>query len=52
MKKGKRNLVVTIDEELHHQFKVHCAEQKESIKDTIIRLINEELERGKQKEGV
>lgn len=52
MPEGKKNLVVTIDEELHQRLKVHCAEQKTSIKDTIVKLINEELERGKQKESV
>ena len=49
MSKGKKNLVVTIDEELHQQLKIHCAEQKTSIKDMIARLINEELKQNKQK---
>lgn len=49
MTEGKKNLVVTIDEELHQQLKVHCAEQKISIKDMIISLINEELKQNKQK---
>lgn len=49
---GKKNLVVTIDEELHQRLKVHCAEQRISIKDMIVRLINEELEQGKQKVSV
>lgn len=52
MAEGKKNLVVTIDEELHQRLKVHCAEQKTSIKDMIVRLINEELEQGKRKASV
>lgn len=52
MAEGKKNLVVTIDEELHQRLKIHCAEQKTSIKNTIVRLINEELEQDKQKEGM
>lgn len=52
MTEGKKNLVVTIDEKLHQRLKVYCAEQKTSIKDMIIRLINEELEQGKQKVSV
>ena len=44
MVEGKKNLVVTIDEELHQRLKIHCAEQKTSIKDMIVKLINEELE--------
>lgn len=52
MAEGKKNLVVTIDEELHQKLKIHCAEQKISIKDMIIKLINEELERSKQKASV
>lgn len=46
---GKKNLVVTIDEELHQRLKIHCAEQKTSIKDMIVKLINEELEQRKLK---
>ena len=49
MVEGKKNLVVTIDEELHQRLKVHCAEQKTSIKDMIVRLINEELKQNRQK---
>lgn len=49
MEDGKKNLVVTIDEELHQRLKVHCAEQKISIKDMIVKLINEELEQRKPK---
>lgn len=49
MADGKKNLVVSIDEELHQRLKVHCVEQKTSIKEMIIRLITEELERKKQK---
>ena len=41
---GKKNLVVTIDEELHQRLKVHCVEQKTSLKEMIIRLISKELE--------
>lgn len=49
MEEGKKNLVVTIDEELHQRLKVYCAEQKISIKDMIVRLINAELEQNKRK---
>ena len=49
MTEGKKNLVVTIDEQLHQRLKVYCAEQKISIKDMIIKLINEELKRNTQK---
>ncbi|MCM1220020.1 MAG: hypothetical protein NC548_36575 [Lachnospiraceae bacterium] len=52
MAEGKKNLVVAIDEELHQQLKVYCVEQKTSIKDMIIKLISEELERSKQKASV
>lgn len=52
MAEGKKNLVVTIDEELHQRLKVHCVEQKTSIKDMIVKLINKELEQGKQKASV
>ncbi len=44
MAEGKKNLVVTIDEELHQRLKVHCVEQKTSLKEMIIRLISKELE--------
>lgn len=44
MADGKKNLVVTIDEELHQRLKVHCVEQKTSLKEMIIRLISKELE--------
>ncbi len=44
MAEGKKNLVVTIDEELHQRLKVHCVEQKTSIKEMIVRLITKELE--------
>lgn len=44
MVEGKKNLVVTIDEELHQRLKVHCVEQKTSLKEMIIRLISKELE--------
>lgn len=49
MAEGKKNLVVTIDEELHQRLKVYCAEQKTSIKDMIVKLINEELKQNRQK---
>ncbi len=52
MTDGKKNLVVTIDEELHQRLKVHCVEQKTSIKDMIIKLISEELEQDKRKVSV
>lgn len=45
MADGKKNLVVSIDEELHQRLKVYCVEEKTSIKETIIRLITEELKR-------
>ena len=41
---GKKNLVVSIDEELHQRLKMHCVEQKTSLKEMIIRLISKELE--------
>ena len=44
MAEGKKNLVVTIDEELHQRLKVHCVEQKTSLKEMIIRLIYKDLE--------
>ena len=48
MTEGKKNLVVSIDEELHQQLKVHCVEQKTSLKEMIIRLISKELEESKK----
>lgn len=44
MVNGKKNLVVTIDEELHHRLKLHCVEQKTSLKEMIVSLISKELE--------
>lgn len=44
MVEGKKNLVVTIDEELHQRLKIHCVEQKTSIKEMIVSLISKELE--------
>ena len=44
MAEGKKNLVVTIDEELHQRLKVHCVEQKTSLNERILRLISKELE--------
>lgn len=44
MEEGKKNLVVSIDEELHQRLKVHCVEQKTSLKEMIVRLISKELE--------
>lgn len=52
MADGKKNLVVTIDEELHQRLKVYCAEQKTTIKDMIVRLITTEIEQDKQKASV
>ena len=49
MTDGKKNLVVTIDEELHRQFKIHCTEQKTSIREMIIRLISRELEENSER---
>lgn len=49
MTEGKKNLVVTIDEDLHQKFKIHCTEQKTSIKEMIIRLISRELEEAKER---
>ena len=46
---GKKNLVVTIDEELHQTFKIHCTEQKTSIKEMIIKLISKELEEAQER---
>ena len=48
MTEGKKNLVVSIDEELHQRVKMHCVEQKTSLKEMIIRLISEELEKTKE----
>lgn len=50
MANGKKNLVVSIDEELHQRLKLHCVEQKTSLKEMIIRLISKELEEA-AKEG-
>ena len=47
MTEGKKNLVVNIDEELHQQLKIYCVEQKTSIKEMIVKLISEELEKTK-----
>lgn len=52
MTEGKKNLVVSIDEELHQQLKIHCVEQKISIKEMIIMLITKELKQNKQKRSV
>lgn len=49
MAEGKKNLVVAIDEELHQRLKVHCVEQKTSIKEMIIKLISKELEESKER---
>lgn len=49
MEEGKKNLVVTIDEDLHQEFKIHCTRQKISIKGMIIKLICEELEKSKER---
>lgn len=49
MIEGKKNLVVSIDEELHQQLKIHCAKEKTSIKEMIIRLITKELEKTKER---
>lgn len=45
MLEGKKNLVVSIDEDLHQKLKIYCAEEKTSIKAMVSRLIVEELER-------
>ncbi len=50
MAKGEKNLVVSIDEDLHHKLKVYCAEQKITIKDLIMKLIVREIEQS-QKRG-
>lgn len=44
MEAGKKNLVVSIDEELHQRLKIHCVEQKTSLKEMIVKLISKELE--------
>lgn len=49
MAEGKKNLVVTIDEELHQKFKIHCTKQKTSIKEMIIKLISKELEEAQER---
>ena len=48
MAEGKKNLVVTIDEELHQKFKVYCTEQRITIKEMVIKLILKELEEAKE----
>ncbi len=48
MTEGKKNLVVSIDEELHQRLKVYCVEKKTSIKEMIIKLISKELEEAKE----
>lgn len=49
MSEGKKNLVVTIDEDLHQQFKIYCTEQKTSLKEMIIKLISAELKEAKER---
>ena len=49
MAEGKKNLVVTIDEELHQKFKVYCTEQRITIKEMVIKLIIKELEGAKER---
>ncbi|MCM1181245.1 MAG: hypothetical protein NC347_13375 [Clostridium sp.] len=49
MADGKKNLVVTIDEELHQRLKLHCVEQKTSLKEMIVKLISKELEEAKER---
>lgn len=49
MEERKKNLVVTIDEELHHKFKVYCTEQKTTIKEMTIKLILKELKAHERK---
>ncbi len=43
MAEGKKNLVVSIDEELHQRLKMHCVKQKTSLKEMIIKLISKEI---------
>ena len=46
---GKKNLVVTIDEDLHQKFKIYCTEQKMSLKEMIIKLISTELKEANER---
>ena len=39
----KKSLVVRVDENLHQQLKVYCAEKKTSISEVVIGLITKEL---------
>lgn len=50
MPNGEKNLVVSIDEDLHHKLKIYCAEQKITIKDLIMKLIIQEIEQSHKKE--
>lgn len=49
MAENKKNLVVRIDEELHQRLKLHCVEEKTSIKEMVIKLITKELEEPKER---
>lgn len=49
MREGKKNLVVSIDEELHQRLKIYCVEQKTSIKEMVVKIINKELEQAKER---
>lgn len=51
MAEGKKNLVVSIDEELHQRLKVYCVEQKTSLKEMVVRLISKELEEAERAKG-
>ena len=45
MTEYKKNLVVSIDEELHQKLIIYCVKEKSSIKEMIIKLITKELEK-------
>jgi predicted HicB family RNase H-like nuclease len=49
MKPNKKNLVVTLDEDMHHRLKVYCAEQKITIKEFIERIIIQETKKEKER---
>lgn len=42
---NNKNLVVRINDDLHKQLKVYCAEKKISIRDFITNLITNELKK-------
>lgn len=44
MTDNKKNLVITMNEDLHLKFKIYCTKKRKSMKDMIIDLISRELD--------